>query len=143
MNEIRRRQSSASVDVTVDIQNPSIELPPISSSTNPQQTTDQPFAIDSATWSVHLSPGSLAVDRHDEPLQGFPTSSSPATFDHFVPEGRLVQLINSDQIPRYTKDIKMQVGYTILSLHPYISLNLCRPYVATIFHLKPLTTAFP
>jgi hypothetical protein len=99
-----------------DVPNPLTELLPISSSTNPQQLTNHPFAIDSAR--VHS-----AVDRHDGPLQVFSTSFNSAKLDHFVPEGRFVQLIDSEQIPRYTRDIKMQVGNTISSLHPYISLQ--------------------
>jgi hypothetical protein len=89
----------------VDFQNPLTGPLPISSSTNPQKITDQPPAIDTA--SVHPSPDSLTVDRNVEPLRGFPTSSSPATLGHFVPEGRLVRLIDSEEIPRYEKGIKV------------------------------------
>jgi hypothetical protein len=124
-----------------DVQKPLTESLPISSSTNPQQITGQLSPIDTA--SVHPSPDSLSVDRRDaEPPRGFTTSSNHATLSHFVPEGRLVWLIDSEQIPRYEKDIKMQVSYTILSLHPYISLSLCRPRMETTFHLRPLTTKF-
>ena len=55
------------------------------------------------------------VDLHDETLPDSPTSTNPPTVDYFIPEGRFVQLINSDQIPRYEKDATMQVGYTISS----------------------------
>jgi hypothetical protein len=89
-------------DVDSDVQNLSLS---ISSSTNPRQLADQPFAIDPAR--VHPFPGPLAVDRHHEPLQGIPMSSNAVMLDHFVPEGRLVRLIDSEQFPRYTKDIKM------------------------------------
>ena len=82
MNELRRRRSSTSI--VVNVQYPTTEPLPISSSTNPRS----------------------------------PTSSINPTLDYFLPEGRFVQLINSDQIPRYTKDAKMQVGYTIQSLQP-------------------------
>ena len=87
MSELRRRRSSASI--VANVQYPTTEPLPMSSSTNPRS----------------------------------PTSS---TLDYFLPEGRFVQLINSDQIPRYTKGVKMQVGYTIQSLHPYIFLQTPR-----------------
>jgi hypothetical protein len=114
-----RRQSSTSVDV--DVRNPSTESLPSSFTTNPPQITDDPSTIDST--SVHSSLDSLAVDQYDEPSPSSPTPSIP---DYSVPEGRFVRLINSDEIPRYTKDVTMQVVCTILSLHPYISLQTPR-----------------
>ena len=53
------------------------------------------------------------ADLHDESSQHFPIISSP-TPGYSLPEGRFVHLINSDQVPRYTKDITMQVDYTIV-----------------------------
>jgi hypothetical protein len=102
--------------MTVDIQNPSTDS---LRSINSAQRTDEPFAIDSPT--VH-SPDSSAVDvrleqHHERHELGSPTSSNHSTMDYFIPEGRIVQLINSEQVPRYTKGVTMQVGYTILSLH--------------------------
>ena len=102
----RRRQSSTSV--VVDIQTPSTESLPISP-TNPPRLTDEPFAIDSAT--AHSSPTSTTADLHDESSQHSPIVSPP---ESFLPDGRFVQLINSDQVPRYTKDVTMQVDYTIV-----------------------------
>jgi hypothetical protein len=93
---IRRRRSSTSV--VVDILNVSTESLPL-------------------------------TDLHDEPLPpppGSPMSSDPVTLDYFIPGGRFVQLINSDQIPRYAKDATMQVGCTVLLLHPYMSLQTPR-----------------
>lgn len=55
------------------------------------------------------SPGSLTADPHDETK-----SSNPATSNYSVPKDHVVRLIDSEEIPRYTKDIKMQVGYTTL-----------------------------
>ena len=121
MSEVRRRQSST---IVVDIQYPSTESLAMSSSANPPQITDEPFTLDSST--VHSSPDTPAVDLHDEPSLGSPTSSNHPTSDYFLPEGRIVQLINADQIPRYTKNATMQVGPTILSLHIYISLQTPR-----------------
>ena len=112
--------------MTVDIQNPSTDSLP---SIDPAQRTDEPFAIDSPT--VH-SPNSSAVDvrleQHHEPCHepGSPASSTHSTIDYFIPEGRIVHLINSEQVPRYTKAVTMQVGYTILSLHTYPSVDPAR-----------------
>ena len=108
---------SRSTTVAVDIQNPSTNLLP------PAQITDEPLAMDSPT---EHSSGSSAVDvhleRHHAPHS--PTSSNYSTEDHYlIPDGRYVQLIHSEQIPRYTKGVTMQVGYTILLLHPHISLQ--------------------
>ncbi|KAH9989672.1 hypothetical protein BJV77DRAFT_1069397 [Russula vinacea] len=103
MSEVRRRQSST---IIVDIQNPSTDSLAMSPPANPPQITDEPFTLDSST--VHSSPDTPAVDLHDEPSLGSPTSSNHPAFDYFLPEGRIVQLINADQIPRYTKNATMQ-----------------------------------
>ena len=69
---------------------------------------------------------SLPMSPHDEPPDSptsSPTSSNAATLDYYLPEGRFVQLINSEQIPRYTKNALMQVEYTIISPYPYVSLQ--------------------
>ena len=121
IDEIRRKVSLTSF--TVDVQNPSTESLPISLSTaNP--ITDEPLAMESAT--TYSSPDSPVVDQHDEQVLGSRTSSNAATSDYFLPEGRFVQLFNSDQVPRYTKNVLMQVEYTILPPHPYISLQTSR-----------------
>ena len=113
-HENRRKYST----IMLDVQNPSTDSLPNSSSINPIQLTDEPSAMDSLT--AHSSPDSAAVDlpdeRHYEPSS--PTSSNHPTLDFFIPEGRFLQLIHSEQVPRYTKAVTMQVGYTILSLHP-------------------------
>lgn len=120
VNRIRRRQSTTSV--VVNVQNPSSESLSVSpSSYSPKyspQITEEPLAIDSDDY---LSPGSPAVDLRDESYPGLPTSFNPGTLDYSLPNGRFVQLINSDQIPRYTKDATMRVGYTILLFDAYIS----------------------
>jgi hypothetical protein len=122
MNEIRTRQSSTSVDM--DVPYPPTGSLPISSSNHLPQTTDRPFSIDYST--IQSSPVSPAVDLHGEPLPSSPTSSNHPTLDLNWPEGRFVQLINSDQIPRYEKNATMQVRYAMLSLHTYISLQTPR-----------------
>jgi hypothetical protein len=120
-NEVRRRQSST---IVVDVQNPSTESLPISPSTTNPPVTEEPLAMESST--AHSSPDSPVVDQHDEPVPGSPTSSNAVTLDYYLPEGRFVQLVNSDQIPRYEKNALMQVEYTILLPHPYISLQTSR-----------------
>jgi hypothetical protein len=39
--------------------------------------------------------------------------------DFYMPEGRYLQLINSNQVPRYTKDIGMQVNGIVLLFYTY------------------------
>jgi hypothetical protein len=123
MDEIRRELSLTSF--VVDVQDPSTESLPITpSATNP--ITDEPLTMESAT--AHSSPGSPVVNQHDEPIPGSTTPSNVAALDHNLPEVRVlpVQPINSEDIPRYTKYALMQVGYTILSPHPLISLQTTR-----------------
>jgi hypothetical protein len=61
------------------------------------------------------------MDPHDELVPSSSTSSAMT-----LPEGRLVQLFNADQVPRYAKDITMQVDNTIIPSYPYISLQTPR-----------------
>ena len=105
-SEIRRGQPSTSM--VVSNQNPLAESLPISSLTNRRNATDGPFAIDTAT--IHPSSELPAVNLHAELLPGPPTSSSPATVDYFIPDNRIVRLINSDQILRYSRNATMYVG---------------------------------
>jgi hypothetical protein len=121
MDEIRREVPLTSS--VVDVQNPSTEssLPISPSTSNP--IANEPLAMESAT--AHSSPNSAVVDHH-QPVPGHPTSSDPATLDLYLPDGRFVQLINSDQVTRYNKGAKMQAEYTILLPHPYIFLQTSR-----------------
>ena len=96
----------------------------MSPSANNPPITEEPHAIESAT--AHSSPDAPVGDHHDELVPGSPISSNGEAVDYFLPDGRFVQLINSDQIPRYTKDALMQVQYTVLLTHPYISLQTSR-----------------
>ena len=97
-----RRQSST---IVVGVQNPSTESLPMSPLANNPPITEEPLAIKSAT--AHSSSESRVVDHHDELAPSSPMSSSTETLNYYVPDGRFVQLINSDQIPRYTKDALM------------------------------------
>ena len=95
MDGNRRRRSSNSM--VLNVQNASTELVPISSSVYALQVTAEPFDTDTPT--AYSSPVSATVDLYGEaPIQ-------PS--NNFLPEGRSVQLINSDQVPRYTKNITM------------------------------------
>ncbi|KAI9509036.1 hypothetical protein F5148DRAFT_814390 [Russula earlei] len=112
-----RRNQSWMVDV--DVVNPSTEsLPLPSSTTGPRQVTDEPLAID----TIHLSPASSIEESPPGSPPLSPTASSIPDF--FLPEGRFLQLIHSDQVPRYTKDITIAREQ--------------KPY-----DIPPLTTAFP
>jgi hypothetical protein len=100
----RRRQSLTSV--VVDIQNPSL---PLSTLIHPPKLTDEPFAVDSPT--APSPPVSVPVDQYDEHSLLSSISSL-----YFLPEGRFVRLIHSEQVPRYTKNIKMQVAFCSIVL---------------------------
>jgi hypothetical protein len=130
MDGNRRKQSSTSV--VIEFQNPSTESLPLSS-INPPQLTEEPFTIDTAT--AHSSPVTAAGDLQDDE---FHTASLP---EDFLPEGRFVQLINSDQVPRYTKNVTMQVGSIIILRQLFTSV--CRLREETAYDVKPLTTVFP
>ena len=109
MNEARRRPSLTSF--IVDVQNPSTESLPTTPFATGPPLTEEPLAMESAT--AHSPPDSPVVDQHDEPVPDSPTFSDAEVLDYYLPDGRFVQLINSDQIPRYTKDVLMQVEYII------------------------------
>jgi hypothetical protein len=103
-DENHRKQSSTSV--VFEFQNPSTDSFPISPSTSPPQFTEEPFTVDTAT--AQSSPVTAKADLQDEESICSHATSPP---DLFLPEGRFVQLINSDQVPRYSKNITMQVEY--------------------------------
>lgn len=98
-NRTRQRTTS----VVFDLQNPSTE-----SISSPLKLTEEPSAMDTST--AHSSPVIASVDLHDEvPIR----SRAASPWDGLLPPGRSVQPFNSDQVPRYTKNIKMQVWYII------------------------------
>jgi hypothetical protein len=104
-----RRQSTGSV--ALGVVGPSTDSLPLTS-WSPPPLTSESFPIGSPT--AHSSPVSVPADILDAPLS--PTTSSVIS-DFYLPEGRFIALIHSDQVPRYSKDIKMQVDYTVLLLH--------------------------
>ncbi|KAI0296392.1 hypothetical protein BC826DRAFT_232313 [Russula brevipes] len=101
MREHQRQETGTSVAVT--IQSPSTESFRGSSSTHARQLVDEPFSIDSET--AHSSPISGPVTPQDESRLLSPAPS--ATSDFYCPEGRTVRAFTSDEVPRYTKNIKM------------------------------------
>ncbi|KAH9973803.1 hypothetical protein BGW80DRAFT_224457 [Lactifluus volemus] len=103
-----RRQSLGSGSVAVDISPP----PPLT------------LAIDSATArsSSTISVGAQVLEEESPQLS--PIASS-LTSDFSMPEGRYIALIHSDQVPRYSKGIKISRDEM------------------TSYQIKPLTTVFP
>ena len=90
------KQRTTSIDW--DVQNPSTESLP---SVNAQELAEAPMTVETSSRS--LSRISFA-DRSETSSQHSHMASS-ALLNHFIlPEGRILQLINSDQIPRYTKN---------------------------------------
>ena len=86
----------------------------------PSRVTSRPFGRGTDPSRLRRRPARPpVVDLHDETLSGSPTHTNPP----IIPEGRFVQLINSDQIPRYDRGATMQVGYFIPSLHLVTSLQ--------------------
>ena len=129
------RKSSSIYDV--DVQNPSTDSLPMPPA-NKLPMTVEPLTIESVT--AHSSPDSPNVDHHDELVPGSPALSNAETVHYYLPDGHFVQLIHSDQIPRYTKDALMQVKYT--AYHHTLTF-LCRPRVEAAYDIEPLTTTFP
>ncbi|KAH9003496.1 hypothetical protein EDB86DRAFT_2371332 [Lactarius hatsudake] len=114
------RQSSTSV--IVGVENPSTDSLPLSSSTNRPPLTDEPYTIGSPIGQS--SPITDAPDTREGSTNS-PTASSPSASSNFeLPAGRFLQLINSEQVPRYTKDV---------------TVSLERTY----FEIPPLTRTFP
>ncbi|KAH9171923.1 hypothetical protein EDB89DRAFT_1029604 [Lactarius sanguifluus] len=114
----RRRLSSTSV--VVGIVNPSTDSLPLSPSPDRPPLTEEPYTLGSST--VSSSSVSDAIDpgspQHD------PTASSPSATSNFdLPKGRVLQLIQSEQVPRYTKDATV-------------------PRERAYYEIPPLTTTF-
>ncbi|KAH9003472.1 hypothetical protein EDB86DRAFT_2365646 [Lactarius hatsudake] len=109
----RRRLSSTSV--VVGIVNPSTDSLPLGSSPDRPPLTEEPYTLGSST--VSSSSVSDALDP-GSPQHDHTASSSSATSNFDLPNGRVLQLIQSEQVPRYTKDATVQVGYIMKSTKP-------------------------
>ena len=104
---LRRRKSSASV--VVGVVNPSTDSLPNKFFTD-GPLTEEPYTIGSPTG--HLPVPDIDVDERFEGLPQYNlTNSSTSNFD--PPFGRSLRLITSEQVPRYTKDVTVQVDNTI------------------------------
>jgi hypothetical protein len=112
-----QKQKTTSVDVHV--QNPSLESLPIP--THLQQLTEVPMAI-SPTQPTFAS----SVADHFETAS---QHSSLVASEYCLPEGRNLELIHSEQIPRYEKNITMQVDCTItFTQHLHMLTDPVRKY---------------
>ncbi|KAH8987920.1 hypothetical protein EDB92DRAFT_1817831 [Lactarius akahatsu] len=96
--------------------------------------TEEPYTIG------HLSVVDTLDLREGLPQHNPTTSPSSATSNFELPPGRYLQLINSEHIPRYTKNVTVQV--TLYSPDSQIIKSLGRPRERTYFEIPPLTTTF-
>jgi hypothetical protein len=92
--------AQSSMSVAVQIENPSTESLPRSQLVDPPMLQEEPYSIGSP--AIHLSPSEPPNLPEGSP-QLTPTAS--LIFDFEMPEGRLLQMIVSEQVPRYTKDV--------------------------------------
>ena len=109
------RRSSTSV--VVGVVTPSTDSLPLSPSADRLPLTEEPYTLGSSTGNS--SPVSDAPDASDGSVQHDPSATSlSATSNLDLPEDHILQLIHSEQVPRYTKDSTVQVNYYhLLSLH--------------------------
>jgi len=106
-----RRGAQSTTSIGWDIQNPSTESLPNTSLINAREFTEALTTVETSTHSPRIS----LADRSETASQHSHTASS-APSDHFIlPEGRILQLINSNQIPRYAKNITVQVDYFFIA----------------------------
>ncbi|KAH9026190.1 hypothetical protein EDB85DRAFT_2149268 [Lactarius pseudohatsudake] len=69
-----------------------------------------------------------------------PSTDPLPTSDFDLPDGRFLQLIHSEQVPRYTKGVTVQVEYIITTIKPLSLFG--RPREKTYFKIPRLTTTF-
>ena len=117
------KQRTTSIDL--DIQNPSTESLPDTSSIDAQAQEHTEALVETST----PSPRTSLADEWETASRHSHTASS-TSLNHFVLpelEGRILQLINSDQIPRYTKNIATQVdSFFIATQSSYMLADLAR-----------------
>ena len=94
------------------IQSPSTDSLLSTSSIDTQEPTEGLMTVETSTRlpsRISLADGLDAASHHSH-------TASSAQLNHcLVPEGRVLQLINSDQIPRYTKNITTQVDHFFIA----------------------------
>jgi hypothetical protein len=125
------RGKTTSLDVHV--QSPSLESLVIASPTHLQPLTEEPEPI-STTQLPIVSP----LADHSETASQRPSFAASA---FSLPEGRFLQLINSEQVPRYTKSIRMQVDPIFTFIQSLNVLNRLPEEMS--YTVEPLTTTFP
>lgn len=100
--------SRRATSIGVNIQSPSTESLSNTSSTDIREFTEEPTTAGTSPRTISLADRSETASQHSQ------ASSAPSLI--LPPEGCIVQLINSDQIPRYTKSATTQVDYSILAM---------------------------
>ena len=96
-----RRPKQRTTSIGLNFQNPSTE-------SLPQEITEELMTVETST----RSPSRISLACRSETASQHAYTASSASLNCFMlPEGRIVQLINSDQIPRYTKNVATQVDY--------------------------------
>ncbi|KAN0131684.1 hypothetical protein V8E53_010526 [Lactarius tabidus] len=111
--------AQSSMSVAVQIENPSTESLPRSQLVDPPTLQEEPYSI--GTPTVHSSPSNPPNLPEGSP-QLAPTAS--LIFDLEMPEGRFMQMIVSEQVPRYSKSVTV-------------------PRERRYYEIEPLTTKFP
>ncbi|KAF8258777.1 hypothetical protein EI94DRAFT_1097432 [Lactarius quietus] len=94
------RWAESSASVVVEVENPSTESFPRSELVD-SPTPEESYSIGSPT--LHSSPASKPLNLPEESPQFTPTPS--LILDLILPEHRILQMINSEQVPRYTKGV--------------------------------------
>ena len=111
-----RGPTSTSVVMGIAIENPSTESLPRSQSVDSPTLPEEPYSIGSPI--VHSSPASNPPKLPEETPQLTPTAS--LTFSLDLPDGRFLQMIISEQVPRYTKSVTVQVNIIISPSKSYV-----------------------
>ena len=95
--------SQSSVNVIVKIQNPSTESLPPSQSADSLKPQEEPYSVSLDSPTLYSSPSSKPSNLPEESPQSTPAASLVSDFE--LPEGRFLQMITSEQVPRYTKSV--------------------------------------
>jgi hypothetical protein len=131
----RGRQSTTTAIVGVKgSSTESLHLHPL---TSPPPLTGEPYVIASST--THSSPISDALHLREGPPQLSPRTSITLS-NTSLPNGCSVKPMNPDQVPRYTRNITVQVD-DIITIFKCLHL-LVRPRKRPDYEIQPLTTTF-
>ncbi len=116
-------KGQSSTSVVVGIESPSTESLPRSNLVGSLPLQEEPYSTGSPT--VHSSPASNPPDLPELSIQLTPTATSSIS-DFDLPPGRYLQLIISEQVPRYTKSATVQVNNIITPSSSYVILQTPR-----------------